>query len=292
MLRRLLLQWFWDTYDALGRLVVLNLLLFTVFLLVAMLVVMPALSLTQALGSRNPALGALLLLLLFTLAGAGILTLWFPGLLYFSWQVSQDKEFKLGHFFRGLRQYGGRFLRLSLLGCLVLGMLVINIWFYRRGDLFGGSIPAVGAALAGLCFWIGLLALGIFVNAMPLVVRGERTLKAAIKIGAYVTLKYPLYTYGALLFLGLLWLLSAVLLKTAPLWIIGLAATVTYVNSMHDVVVWWEERKEKEEQKAREEAEGSAKPTSWKQIRQDEEAANEPKDRYQRTLRDILKPWE
>lgn len=294
MLPRLMLHWFWDTYDALGRLVVLNLMLFTVFLAFAFLVIAPAADVVAWLLAHNPALGTAVGLLVLTLAATLILTIWMPGLLYFSWQVSQDKEARLADFFVGLRRRGGRFMRLTLLASFLLGIIAVNMAFYARSDVFGGGLRLAGAALAGLCFWLEIVVLGVYVNAMPLAVRTDKSMKDLLKLGLYVTLRYPFQTYGALIFLALLWLLSVVLLKTAPLWLLGLAATATYINSMHDVVVWWEEKKEEEARKANENAGmGETKPpTSWKQIRADEEAANKPKDRYQRTLRDILKPWE
>ncbi len=292
MFARLLLQWFWDTYDALGRLAVLNLVLFTVFLLLTAGLFVPAISFVDAVMAANLGLGLAAALLVFTLGGALVLTLWFPGLLYFSWQVSQDREFRLRDFMIGLRESGGRFLRFSLLACFVLGLIAVNGWFYARDVLFSGSLRMVGAALAGLCFWLGVLWVSVVVNAMPWLVREPRGLRSALKLGAFVTLRYPLYSFGSLLFLGLLWLLSAVLLKTAPLWILGLSATGTYINSMHDVAFWWEARKDREARQEEKKKAAARPAATWKQVEPDEEGDQEPPDRYQRTLRDILKPWE
>lgn len=294
MLRRVLLQWFWDTYDGLGRLVVLNLLVTTLLGALWFLGLLPAARWLAILAGENPALAGLVGLAAWTLAGGLSLTLWFPGIMHFAEKVSTDQEVSLRDYFTGLRRFGLGFFKVALLLCLALGVIGINLIFYARVSWFQGAWRWVGAGLAGLCFWMALFVLAIALHSFSLAVRTEQRPRKVFLNALVLTLRYPLFSAAALLVLAFLWVISTLTLKTAPLWVIGLSATATFISSVHDVALARESRREIEKQKAAEGTQPAAatRPTSWRQIQQDAEAENLPRDRYQRSLRDLLRPWE
>jgi hypothetical protein len=295
VLRRVILQWFWDTYDGLGRLVVFNLLVTTLLGGLWFLGLIPGAQWLMMLAGKNPALAGLLGLGGWTFAGALTLTLWFPGILFFAKKIATEKEVSLRDYFSGLRLGGVAFFKVALLLCLALGIIGINLFFYARVSWFQGAWRWVGAGLAGLCFWMAFFVLAIALHSLSLAVQNERTPRQVFLHALLLTLRYPLFSAGALLVLGFLWVLSTLTLKTAPLWVIGLSATATFINSVHDVVLARESRREHEAAQAAKEGAPSpalSRPTSWRQILQDTEAENLPRDRYQRSLRDLLRPWD
>jgi len=305
MFQRLLLQWFWDTYDALWRLVILNVLLGIVLSALFFFGLLPAGRLALILAESNPALGALAGLLAWTLGGALFLTLWLPGLLRIASIVSQDREARLADYFHGLKEAKWRFFRMALVVCFGLGVILLNMFFYARWTSSGqGAVRALGAGLAGICLWAALLGIGVAAHAFPLSLNKNLPFRTSLRLAVLIVLRHPVFTLAAILFLGLLWFVSCVVLKTAPIWVIGLSATATWLNSMHDVVIRREEEAQAKAAEA-EEAAGAAadrredapfapqKPSSWRQIQALQSKEDEKKnDRYARSLRDLLKPWE
>ncbi len=304
MLRRLLLQWFWDCYDALWRLIFLNLLLAPLLGAVFFFLLLPLARMILGLAESNPAAAALLGLGLWTAGGAVLLTLWLAGAIHFAHRIAGDEEPALRDFARGLRRHGPRFLALAAILLFALGLIALNMVFYARLTQSPGWSRAAGAGLAGGCFWVGLFALGVASHALALCARQAAPLREIFKSAIYITLRYPLFTLGAMALLAALWYVSLFSLKTAPLWVIGLSATAVFLNSALDVVVRQEELRAAAAVEAsagtapHDSASAAARPlASWKEIRREEEDAAEAEararaDRYNRTLRDILRPWE
>ncbi|MEQ8820783.1 MAG: hypothetical protein RLY93_11115 [Sumerlaeia bacterium] len=289
MFGQVLKQWFWDCYDHLGRLLALNLVLFFLFLPVALYSASTGL---QIAGNLPPATAILLicaaLIVLVPLVG----TLWFGALLPFAGQVSQEKDPPFRYALTGLKMAWGRLARFFLLTGSTFAILLLNLWFYFSGTAFSGAMPVLTSILGGLCLWlIALLAL-VTGHALPLLVRQNRGALSALKVGFLLTAKYPLLTIGAGLFLASLWVIGTALRFVG---VIGFAfsGTALFLNSLHDVILEAESRQLTRDPAAENDPE--ERPTSWREIR---EAENQTEDerikkaRYERSFRDILRPWE
>ncbi len=288
MLRQALHQWFWDTYDYLGRLLTANVILFLVLAFSAWYSVRVVVQLTNPIGPAGQALGLFLLLVV---AGPVWFTVWFAPVGYFGGLVSAEKDPGFREFKNGLRQAWARTWKWFQLLCLIVGTLFINLWFYLSGIDFNGSLRFLGYILAGLCFWL-IIGLGAAaMAATPLVIRGELKPLTALKTGLLLALKFPGLLVGGFIFLVSLWIIGTYI-KFAGILIFGFTGTVMLTNSIYDVLLEWERM---EKRAIEMEAKGKKRPRNWKQMRAQEEEQEEErmdKERYDRTLRDLLRPWE
>jgi hypothetical protein len=172
---------------------------------------------------------------------------------------------------------------------VLAALLLVNIWFYFLSGLLPESLAIAGFVVGGLCFWLMLLLVVILGHAMPLVVRRGFGFRRGMKYGLLLTLKYPGATFGTALFGASLLVLGAYL-KFAGLVVFGFTLPVLLANSLHDVIV----DREEQASAATPEAAGE-KRTSWREIREDDEQQEEARlrrARYDRTFRDVIRPWE
>ncbi|MCB2156122.1 hypothetical protein KQI84_14695 [bacterium] len=285
MFGQILKQWFWDCYDYLGRLLGMNLLLFVILWPVAFY--LGIFMATAAAGAGSAGWMLVLccgLAILIPVAG----TIWFGGLLHFGMLSSDEKDPPFRSFFAGIRKTGFRLFRFLLVIGAAIALLVLNIWFYFYADILSPELWLLTYLLGGLCFWLILFVMGIALHGMPLVVRYERKTWPALKAGLYLSMKYPILTLGCVLYIGSLFVL-AVGLRLVGLIVFAFSATGMFINSTHDVILEVEERAERAAAE-----EGDDRPTSWREIQEAEDENEEErlrKARYERTLRDILKPW-
>lgn len=279
-------QWFWDCYDHLGRLLLLNVLLFFALLPVSYYLLLAIVALARAFeGPATVVAVAVLLILASTL----FTTVWFAGMLHFGRLSSAEKDPPARAFLAGLRTCGGRALRFLLLWHVVAAILLANLWFYFFGGRLPESLALAGYALGGLCGWLFVLWVAVGMHALPLAARQQRTLRDLVRLGLGLTVKYPGATFSVMAFAATLLVVGA-LPKLAGILLWGFAAPAMLINSLHDVVL---EREEVEE--GARQSRTANKPTSWRQIQIEESDAEEHrlrKARYERTLRDILRPWE
>lgn len=286
VLRQVLKQAFWDSYDLLGRLLALNFALFLLLMVIGyygmLLVVVTAQGVAP--GIRAP----FVLVAAFLLFGLCAVPTW-AGLFHVGALSSAEKDPSLGDFFRGVRRHSGGMLRFVLALVGLEALLAVNVWFYFAGGLLPESLALPATVLGGVAFWLMVLGVLIGMHGAPLVVRRGMSARAAIRWGFVLTLKYLGATLGTFVFLAAL-LVIGVALKFVGLILYGVVAPVMLANSLHDVVL------EREEQGATDAEAGDAQPpTSWKTIRAAEDAAEErrlKRARYERTFRDILRPWD
>lgn len=285
VLRQVLKQCFWDCYDHLGRLFIANVLLF--FLLIA--VGFAAMYLTSPLTAvLPPAQGILILFVAFAVVTPLTLTLWLAPLIHFGALVSAEKNPAFGEFARGLRLHGFRLWKYTTLLALIIGVLLVNIWFYTYGGLFPERMRFIGFILAGLCFWMLLFASASALAALPMLVREQLTAVQALKRGFACLLRQPLPVLSLAIFIASLWIIS-LWLRGAPVFLFGFSGTAMLMNSLHDVM------KARELESSGAVGESPEKGSSWRDIRQREAAEEKQRMdrvRYERTLRDLLRPWE
>ncbi len=143
-----------------------------------------------------------------------------------------------------------------------------------------------------LARWMIPLFAMIVMHAIPHFVRARSGMWRALRFGFLVTMKYPGLTFSILLFLASLWIIGAAL-KFAGIFLFAFSGTAMLLNSLHDVLLDTEERAEnlREARKAN----GPSKPASWKELRAIENETEEERmrrSRYERTFRDLVRPWE
>lgn len=262
--------------------------------------------------TNRPAAG-LFALLLWVLCATALQWAFVPGTLAMCARNSEDETSSMKDFATGWRKAGWRGFALAVLGAFGSGITIVNLYTYAKGGLFPKELAWVSAACAGLSFWGGAILAALLLHAWPLAVREKHPLRKTMLLSVYLAVKYPFYTVGALLLLLAGYGFSIFLLKTAPLWMAGIVATVVYMNSVHDVAVLAEEGKRpwdpewriaqaaeiKPAAELAAEQRASAAPqmpASWRKRPEFEPAATSetggPYDRYHRTLRGLLKPWE
>jgi len=274
-------HWFWDSYDYLFVLAAMNVLYFVVLNLLVVLGAPPLLAMVEAL---PPTSLAMLLFLLSVIVLPIVLTMIYAPVGHFCRLISEEKDPGFRDLLAGLRVLGPRLWLFFFVVVSVIGVLLVNAWFYLASGLFPDSLQIVGGILAGLCFWLVLTLLVILQLAIPIHCRQKRTLLRSLQGGVVALLRYPGLLVGNFIFLVSLGALS-VLAVMAPILLFGLVGPVVLFNAMYDVLVEHEEALE---------AKAAPEATTWAEI-QAREKANEAvamkKTRYNRTFRDVLRPW-
>lgn len=288
MFSQVLKQAFWDTYDHLGRLVLLNILLVLTLLPLGW-------AMLQGLAIGGADLALVPGVLLFVLGAAAICFLlgtpWLSGLLHFGHLVSEEKDPSVSAFATGWKACGKAVASSLGLILFVGSVLLLNAWFYLFSGMLPDGLAVVGGLLGGLCGWLTLTLAAIALHVLPLAARDRHPPLKALKLGALLTLKFPGATFLTLLFIVSLLILGTVL-RFAGILIYGFFMPVVLMNSLHDVVV---DVLQREEEAARIAEEGESAPRSWKEIEEqekDEEETRLRRARYDRGFRDILRPWE
>lgn len=285
MTGQILKQWFWDCYDHLGRLIAANLLLFFTLGPAAWF----SLALfNQMAANAPPALAALMLFLFIAGVGPVLMALWMAPVGYFAGFVSAEKDPPFRAFLRVFRHTFARCWWFLQILVTIFAILLVNFWFYTMGGFFEGGLKFVGYALAGLCFWTALLAGVIGFVGLPWVAREDGVAaRQAIRMAMHMIMRFPTVVAPICFVLLLLWVFCFIT-RLAGLVIFGLVGTVMLANSLRDVL----------EERLRQPAPGTDEtpaPGSWHQVQareKTEEAERMRKSRYERTFRDLLRPWE
>lgn len=275
-------HWFWDSYDHLFVLAVTNV---VYFVLLNILIVFSA-PLMRALVETLPTPTLVMFLFLGSvLVVPVLLALIYAPVGHFCRRISGEKDPGFGDLFTGLRVLGLRMWLFFFVIVAVIGVLLVNAWFYLAGGVFPDSLQLVGGLLAGLCIWAALTLLVVLQVALPIHWRQGRTVLGSLRGGVAALLRYPGLLIGNFLFLVSLGVLS-VLAMFAPILLFGIVGPVVLFNAMYDVLVEHEEALEAGEK---------PEPASWAEIEardKEEEAVRMKKLRYNRTFRDILRPWQ
>lgn len=286
MFQQIIKQWFWDQYDHLGRLLAANVVLF----MVTMVAVVYTLAALSYLGEgAPPGFRALAIAVALVVVPPVLLALWFGSVSHFAGYVSDEKDPGFRVFMAGLARRFFRAWRFFATVCVLFALLGINIWFYTLSGRLQGTLLYVGFALAGICFWLIVMLLISLLASIPVLFRQQRGIFQTIKVGFIALLKYPGLMIGSFAFLASLWIIG-VAIKFAGVLLFGFTGTAMLMNSLYDVIT---ELEAAQEDAAKET--GDSRPRSWKELRAMEKEGEEDrmkKARYERTLRDVLKPWE
>ena len=122
---RLLIRFFWDVYDYIGRLLLLN------------------------------CLAVVLSIPILTIPGV------IAGLLYVMHIISSDREPGFRHFFYAFRHYYWRFFILCLLYLVAGFILLVNVRFYINPPPALENLRFVSAMVAGIFFWIFIFLISL-----------------------------------------------------------------------------------------------------------------------------------
>ncbi|CAN5220018.1 hypothetical protein BH09SUM1_BH09SUM1_26400 [soil metagenome] len=280
MFRQVLKQWLWDCHDHIVRLLVINVVLFLLIAsaLVALLLTIAAAATTEAQTVAMMCVASAVILPI-------LLTLWIAPLGHFAALASKERDPGFRVLLRGLIEHGGRTWRYLTICICAIAILFANMWFYSSGRAFGDGARFVGFALGGLCFWMILAVVASMIGGIPSLIRDRLTARAAIKRGFLILLRESGLIIQTLILLIVLSILGG-MLRFAGILLFGMSGASMLINSVYDVLA----AREKERAKA-----PASKAANWKDQEEiDRAAERERMDavRYNRTIRDILRPWE
>lgn len=285
LFRRVLKHWFWDFYDHLFRLLLINLLMALVLGGAFLFWLMWLGQLAAA--YQNPALAAFALFASVAFLLPIGITLWFAPVGYFAEQISAEKDPGWGTFWEGIRLASGRVWRYAQALCLLLAILGLNGWFYSFSGTLPESIWWLKYFLGGLCFWLGLFLVWTMQLGLPLTIRGRVGVAQAMKLSASTLARYTGLTLSVFLLIASLWVIGIAFRFLGPLLFL-FSGTVLLWNALYDVLIEYEEELE-------EERNPRPRPTNWAEVKAEEARDEEKrlqKARYDRGMRDILRPWE
>lgn len=280
--KEVLKHWFWDSYDHLFVLIFGNIAL---FVLANVMVILLAPFVGGLMDGLAPP-GIVLLLFVLTVVVLPLALAIVVGPAgHVAKMITDEKEPVFRDFLRGLKATWFRMWRFFAVICAIIGILLVNAWFYLLSGFFPEQLQLVGGLLAGLCLWIALTLLCILQIAIPVYIRTDSGIFRSLRTGFVALLKYPGLMIGNGVFLISLGVLS-VLAMLAPILIYGLVGPIVLFNAMYDVLLEHEENLNAGERPT---------PTSWSEIEErekEDENVRMKKVRYNRTFRDVLRPWQ
>jgi uncharacterized membrane protein YesL len=261
LITRIYKKSFWNTYDNIGKLIVLNLLWFLIFPLPTFLAfrylplpAYPRIALTVVIG-----------LLTHSYATSGVFAL--------TARLADYREVAARSFFGAAKTYFARMLGLGLIFGTLFFVLFQSTRFYLNLKAAGGIL---GFFLAGIQVWIAAFALLMQVYLFPLLVMRGWGIGKTIKWSAMLVVLKPGLT--VLMFLQAFAIFLLVGITGVGIVVLLMSLTGILLNTNLR-----ETLKEIEET-----TEPKRKPTSWKEIFEEQEK----KDEETRTLKDILRPWD
>jgi uncharacterized membrane protein YesL len=265
LLSRIYRRFFWQAYDNIGALVAVNAIWFGIFAVPTVLCFRFA-PLEQA--ARLVAT-ALVGLLTYAVAASGVFAL--------TAQIARREEPSVRRFFREGRRFYLRVLGLAAIFAAIYVLLFHSIRFYGAIKAGGGVL---GYFLAGVQIWILAFCLLMQVYLLPLLFIRNWGIKQALKWSALLVVLRPGLT--VLIFLQVFGL-CVVLAITG----IGIVLLIYSFAALFLSIGLQEVLREIETRTA-----PKARPTSWKEIFAEGDRETEEEKEDQRSLRDILRPWE
>jgi hypothetical protein len=269
-------RWLWDSYDHLLALLAINLLMGAA-LAPLWLIGLGRLGALISSGGAGAALlqAGLLLALLMT----ATLWLWAGLLAEVVPILGTDRSTPFKRVLAGLFRFD--VLRWSLLGGFVSAALPTSALFYFRSEIGGASVSGF---LGALCLWVSAGWLAVLVASLPVLLAERKGTRAALLSALRLLLIDTRLMGRVLLLMVLLWGL-AVVLKFAGIFLFAFSLTAVLMNAAHAVA---RARRSPPDP-------NPAAATTWKereQLERELEDLQLLRKRYQRTIRDVLRPWE
>lgn len=261
LLTRIYKKTFWNIYDHIGLLLILNLLWFLIFPLPTYLC-FRYLPLTTA--AR-----------IATTLAVGFLTQAFAmsGIFGVAAALVAYREAHLRDFFTNARSFFSRTLALGLLFGTIFFLLFVSIRFYVGIKVAHGIL---GFFLAGIQVWILAFSLLMQTYLLPLLFIKNWDIKRVIKWSAMLVVLRPGLTI--LMFLQALAIFTIITITGVGLALLTIAVISVFLNTtlretLKDMEATWTPKQ---------------KPTSWKEIFAERDRGAEER----RTLKDLFRPWE
>lgn len=282
---------FWDAYDNLGKVILFNLLWF--------LISLPALLMVYfGLTVKMP----YLMMAGMLIPGIGWLGASLAGLFFVTQKMVDQKDITLKDFFLGIKSWGIQSALYTLFWVLVFFLAGLNIRFYLN---LGPQVKWMGAVLAGLFFWLSLVALFALQYFYPLITRQNPPVKKLF----IRTLLLVIDNLGITILSGMMTfsLLTLSLITGIGLFFFSFSLTTLFTqNLLFETLAKYDEMerlKKFREEKKLHPTQPKEKPTSWHQIlpelnnsdsvNPDPDQPPKLKWRHEgRGWKDILRPWD
>jgi uncharacterized membrane protein YesL len=262
LITRIYKKSFWNTYDNIGRLILLNLLWFVIFPLPTFLAFRylplspyPRVAVTIVIG-----------LVTHSFAASGVFAL--------AARLVDYREITLRRFIPEARKYFPRMLGLGLIFGAAFFILFESTRFYLHLKAGGGML---GFFLAGIQVWIAAFLLLMQVYLFPLLVTRSWGIRRTLKWSALLVVLKPGLT--ALMFIQALAIFALIGITGAGVVLLLMSLTAILLNTTLRETL----------REIDETVEPRRKPTSWKEIFEEEERK---KEEDTRTLKDLLRPWD
>jgi uncharacterized membrane protein YesL len=262
LITRIYKKSFWNTYDNIGQLVLLNLIWFLIFPLPTFiafrylpLAAYPRIGLTVVVG-----------LITYSYATSGVFAL--------TARLVDYREINLRRFPVEARTYFPRMLGLGLIFGAVFFVLFQSTRFYLGLRVAGG---VMGFFLAGVQMWIAAFCILMQVYLFPLLVTRDWGVRRTLKWSAMLVVLKPGLT--------VLMLLQAL----AIFLLVGITGVGVVVLLMSLTSVFLNTTLRETLREIEETTEPKKKPTSWKEIF---EERDRKKEEESRTFKDLLRPWD
>lgn len=276
-LRNVFHKWFWDTWDNLGKVILGNIIWF-IFSLPTIIVIFGFLF-----PKEGPTLlGALSLLLMIpTLFLSAPMT---AALFHLTYFFVQEREASYRELFIGFKKYFKKSVIIGFILTLITILLLVDIQFYSNYI----PIKFIGPLLSALGIWGFLFVYLMQVYLFPVMVQVGGSVRQILKKSALLVLDNAGYTLvvggvGALVVVGLA-IIPRGIVFALTLWTVMTMSLISILfnNAFAEIL---KKYKKKEVEKEKE----PGKPTSWKEIRKEEEVEERPR---RRGWRDIFRPWD
>ena len=236
-------NWFWDSYDNLGRLILYNLLWFVfslpvfALLILVYFILVPVVSQFLGLGnslSSEPTNINFVLLLVSTGLLPVIINLSpaTSAFVYMTGQMVDQKSLEFKDFFIAFKKFFLRSFLLALILGVVTVVLLVDFLFFFNNRLESTWISFLGA---GISFWMIVFWLLMQVYILPYLVSRDESLLQTLKYSALLVLVNPLRTFFVLVFMMFIIVLSAVSAAGVVFLMIGLTSVMQH-NLLVEVI--------------------------------------------------------
>jgi uncharacterized membrane protein YesL len=192
----------------------------------------------------------------------------------------EAKDSPIKQYFLGMKQYCWQGFILTLIHLLIFILVIVNMNFYLQ-------LKGFGMILAGVAFWCGIFVALQSLYAYAILVQHNVSIRKTLKRSFLLLLDNLWVTIGVFIFFILFFVFS-LLSGVGPILFMMSCIAMLGNNALYEIMTKYEKKPEPEQALA-----PGEKPTSWKQILDQEKADQKPKWRHDnRGWKDIFRPWD